>query len=438
MLVILSQTIEMVTFMKKATSKRTRGVILTFKGWKKLQSGIKECSLQNNLTLEELSDRTCLSINTVSKIQGRSETVDKRSLYCIFDYFNLELSDCDYTRPLPKEDSLKVRDNPKHDWGEAPDTSVFYDRSRELSQLQYWMLEEQCRLVTILGIGGVGKSTLAVRLGLHIQDEFDVVLWRSLQNAPLAEDKLTSILQFLLYALRKKIVIPQSFDEKLSLLMECLISHRCLLILDNAETILSSNGQIGQYCQDYEKYGQLFKSIGEASHNSCLILTSREKPKEIILLEGEKAKVKSMQLGGLGINEGRELLEQKGEFKGTERELQMLIEHYAGNPLALKILAAKTQELFDGDIGSVLDYLERGELLFNDICDVFKHQFKGLSKVEKNIMYWLAINREPVSLVQLTADVAIFAPKRYLPQAITSLLERSLIEKKTKVSFFNQ
>lgn len=422
--------------MKKATNRRNRGVILTFKGWNKLQSAIQKDSEENNLTLEELSDCTYLSINTVSKIQGRLKPVDRRSLRSMFDYFNLELTKFDYTKPLPKADKLEARDAYlKYDWGEAPDTSVFYGRLRELTQLQYWILEEQCRLVTLLGISGMGKSILAVKLGLQIQGEFDLVVWRSLENAPSAEDKLTSILQFLLWASQKEIVIPQSFDEKLSKLIECLISQRCLLILDNVETILCSNNQIGQCRQGYEDYAQLFKRIGEVPHQSCLLLTSKEKPREIVPLEGERTKVKCLSIGGLNTSEGRELFEQKGEFTGTEREWQMLIEHYAGNPLVLKFIAAKTQRLFNGRIAHVLDYAQRGELIIEEIYDLFKSQFQRLSMVEEKVMYSLAINLEPISLAQLTTDVAIFAPKGHLLPAIISLLQRSLIEKSGEYFF---
>jgi hypothetical protein len=425
----------MFIFMKRSANKRNRGVILTLKGWNKLQSVIQDNS-PSKLTLEELSENTCLSGNTICKIQGRSEPVDKRSLLCIFDYFNLELSESDYIKPLLKTDNLEAqRANSKHDWGEAPDTSVFYGRSKELMQLEYWVLVERCRLVTILGFGGIGKSTLAVRLALQIQSEFDVIVWRDLQNAPSVEDTLTNVLQFLLYALRKEIVIPQSFDEQLSKLMECLKNEHCLLILDNVETIFSSNSQAGQYRQGYQGYAQLFKRIGEVPHKSCLILTSREKPREIIPLEGERTKVKSMQLLGLNSREGSEIFHQKGDFTGTEHEWQMLIEHYAGNPLALKIVAAKTQELFNGRIINVLDYVQRGELIFEDIRDLLEHQFQRLSIIEENIIYWLAINREPMFLTQISADITIFACKRYLPQAITSLLQRSLIEKKGECFF---
>ncbi|MEM6752696.1 MAG: NB-ARC domain-containing protein, partial [Cyanobacteria bacterium P01_C01_bin.38] len=421
--------------MRKSANKRNRGVILSLQGSNKLQSVIQD-NYKSKLTLEELSDHTCLSINTICKIQGRSEPVDKRSLQCIFDYFNLDLSESDYIRPLQKTDNLEAkRTNSKHDWGEAPDTSVFYGRLKELTQLEYWILVERCRSIAILGFGGIGKSTLAVRLALQIQSEFDVIVWQSLQNAPPVENTLKNILQFLLYALRKEIVIPKSFDEQLSKLIECLISKHCLLILDNAETILSSSSQTGQCRQGYEGYAQLFKSIGEVPHKSCLILTSREKPKEIMPLEGETTKVKSMQLLGLNTNEGREIFQQKGDFTGTEREWQMLIEHYAGNPLALKIVAGKTQELFNGRIADVLDYVERGELIFEDIRDLLEHQFQSLSIIEENVIYWLAINREPMFLAQISADISIFAPKRYLPQAITSLLQKSLIEKSGECFF---
>lgn len=41
-------------------------------------------------------------------------------------------------------------------------------------------------------------------------------------------------------------IIPASLDGKLSKVMEYLRSQRCLLILDNAETILHSE-QVGQW-----------------------------------------------------------------------------------------------------------------------------------------------------------------------------------------------
>ena len=419
--------------MKQRTSRRSRGVILTLKGWDKLQAAKSEAECKENFgnrfSLEELSERTQLALHTISKILGRSEAVDKSSLKYVFDAFNLELSTSDYTRPRHQFEDLESRTYQQYYWGEAPDASIFYGRSEEMLQLRHWLLEERCRLITLLGIGGIGKSTLAVKLGLQVQSEFEVVVWRSLQNAPSVEDSITSILQSLSQTLEKEVLIPESFDGKLSKLTKYLINNRCLLILDNIETILSDNGQIGQYRPDYEGYGQLLKRFGEVPHNSCILLTSREKPREILALEGEKTKVKCLRLGGLNPTEGRKLFEQKVEFTGTQREWEELIEHYGGNPLALKIVAAGTQELFNGRITPVLEYVKQGALIFQDIGDLLERQFQRLSVVEQEVMYWLAIHREPLSLAELAADVVTSSSKLKLPQAVKSLLQRSLIKK---------
>ncbi len=77
---------------------------------------------------------------------------------------------------------------------------MFYGRSEELLQLRQWILKERCRLVGLLGIGGIGKSTLAVKLGLQIQSEFEVMVWRSLLNAPPVEEQLTNIQHTAIFA----------------------------------------------------------------------------------------------------------------------------------------------------------------------------------------------------------------------------------------------
>ncbi|MBE8967552.1 hypothetical protein IQ277_15205 [Nostocales cyanobacterium LEGE 12452] len=256
--------------MMKQPSRRRRGVILTLKGWDKFQASIAQAEFDDNagdsFSLEELSNRTCLALHTISKILTRKELIDRSSLQSAFVAFNFELSKNDYTQPSSTLEELETRQaNPQYDWGQAPDVSVFFGRSEELLQLRQWILEERCRLVRLLGIGGIGKSTLAVKLGLQIQSEFEVVVWRSLLNAPAVEEQITNILQFLLWALRKEMVIPESFDGKLSKLIEFLQSNRCLLILDNVETILAG-GKVGQCRPGYEGYGQLLKRVVEVPH----------------------------------------------------------------------------------------------------------------------------------------------------------------------------
>src|SRR5919202_1538872 len=421
--------------MQLQKTKRYRGVILTVQGWDKLQAAKTQAEFNENagdrFTLEELSEHTGLSLNTIAKVLGRSEAVDKQSLQWAFRAFGLELSKNDYARPTAAIEEVEATvqaEQPLPDWGSAIDTSIFCGRSEELMRLKQWVLEEQCRLVLLLGIGGIGKSTLAAKLVQQIHPNFEVVVWRSLQNAPPLEEWLESVLPVLLRARGEDVAVPSSLDGKLLKLMQGLHSCRCLLILDNAETILSA-GQTGPYRAGYEEYGQLFKNIGEASHQSCLLLTSREKPKEIVPLEGEASRVRSLLLKGLNPQAGQELFRYKGTFAGTESEWERLVAHYGGNPLALKLVAAATQELFNGRIIEILNYVQQGLAVFDDIRDLLQRQFDRLSLIEQEMIFWLAVNREPISLFELSEDVVTTTSKRKLPDAIRSLLRRSLIEK---------
>jgi WD40 repeat protein len=231
-------------------------------------------------------------------------------------------------------------------------------------------------------------------------------------------------------------VIPATLDEKLVLLMQYLRSQRCLLILDNAETILHRE-QVGQWGSGYEAYGQFLRTLGETPHQSCCLLTSREKPREIALMEGEQSVVRSLLLGGLTPDDGRAIFRQKGAFTGSEAEWQTLINHYGGNPLALKLVAAATQDLFNGSIAEVLTYLEQGVFVFEDIRDLLDRQFNRLSVEEQKILYWFAIHREPMAIAEIRQNVIGATSQQTVPQQVNSLLRRSLLEK-TDGLFFLQ
>jgi WD40 repeat protein len=332
------------------------------------------------------------------------------------------------TASPPTTATQTILHQPQTDWGEAMDVTQFYGRTEELETLEQWIVKERCRVVALLGIGGIGKSALAAKLGQQIQTQFEVVVWRSLQNAPPFEAWLETVLPILLRAQGEDIAVPSSLDGKLLKLMQGLRQKRCLLVLDNAETILSA-GQTAQYRAGYEGYGQLFKEIGEVSHQSCLLLTSREKPREVVPPEGKEQLARTLLLQGLNLEAGRELFRYKGIFAGTASEWERLVAHYGGNPLALKLVAAATQELFNGKIIEVLNYVQQGLAVFDDIRDLLQRQFDRLSEIEQEMIFWLAINREPNSLVELNRDIVTTVSRRRLPNSIQSLLRRSLIEK---------
>ncbi|NEP41385.1 MAG: serine/threonine protein kinase [Okeania sp. SIO2H7] len=92
---------------------RRRGVTLTRQGSRKLEQAKSEAEIEQNqrYTLESLSKKTGLTPNTLSKIFTCSLGVDKRTLKCCFDAFNLSLLADDYLY-LKSEQDNQVQINP--------------------------------------------------------------------------------------------------------------------------------------------------------------------------------------------------------------------------------------------------------------------------------------------------------------------------------------
>ncbi len=404
-------------------SKRKRGVILSPVGWQRLQEAQAQAEMEANgghpYTLEDLNEITGLSSHTLTKIRRRQAPVDKRSLEDYFSAFNLTLTPSDYIKPTSATEVRREKVIPiQQDWGEAIDVSIFYGRTSELATLEKWIQFDQCRLVGILGMGGIGKTALAVKIAQQLQEQFEYVIWRSLRNAPPLETLLGELVSFLSEG--------QENEAEIKLLLQCLRSSRSLIILDNVETILLPGECAGQYRTGYENYGQLFRLVGETAHSSCLILTSREKPAEVAALEGIDLSVHSLQLKGSS-EAAQKLIQAKG-LSGSEAQKQQLCVRYGGNPLALKIVATSIQDLFAGDIGT---FLAEDVTVFNSIQRLLDQQFNRLSSLEQTIMYWLAINREWTSISELADDIFPVVSKANLLEALESLSWRSLIEKQS-------
>jgi len=327
------------------------------------------------------------------------------------------------------------------DWGEAIDVSTFYGRTVELATLKRWILEDGCRSISILGMGGIGKTALSVKLAAEMAETrfaarsvaespsslspFQRILWRTLRNAPPVESLVADLIRVLSGDRLKEADLPADIAGRVSRLMEFLRSYRCLLVLDNVETVLQAGKYSGYFQDKHQGYGELLRRLAHTAHSSCLVLTSRENPRDLTALEGETLPVRSLRLNGLAGDDSKPILQAKGIFVGTAADWQTLSDRYAGNPLALKIVASTIQDLFDGDIS---EFLTQGAVVFDDIRNLLDQQFDRLSRLEKDMMYWLAIARESVTFTELQDDL-IAAPKSKLMEAVSSLMHRSLIEK---------
>src|SRR5437667_2574130 len=125
---------------------------------------------------------------------------------------------------------------PRVDWGDALDVPTFYGRGGGLATLAQWVVEARCRVVSVLGLGGSGKSAVAVSLMDRLAEHFQVVLFRSLRDAPSCEALLDACLQVL--APQPLSLVPADLEPRISRLLEHLRGSRVLLVLDNLETLL--------------------------------------------------------------------------------------------------------------------------------------------------------------------------------------------------------
>ncbi|MEG3920232.1 NB-ARC domain-containing protein [Microcoleus sp. T3_A4] len=309
----------------------------------------------------------------------------------------------------------------QEDWGQAPDVSVFYGRTEELTTLKQWIVSDNCRVVALLGLAGSGKTTLSVQLAKQVQNEFDFVIWRSLRSAPAPSDFLGSLIQ--LFSNQHKPDVPIDLNSKISRLVEYLRKHRCLVILDDFEAVLKPEELAGHYREGCEGYRDLIVRLCEVNHNSCLVLVSSEEPTELALLAGEK--VRSLK-PAISEEIAREIFQEKG-LSPQEQELKILLSRYGGNLLALKIVATTINEFFEGN---VLKLLEATALFIEEhISNLLAQQFDRMSSSEQDIAYWIAIAQSPISLATLREQMLVNSSLSDLLKNLDSMGRRSLIDK---------
>jgi ATP/maltotriose-dependent transcriptional regulator MalT/WD40 repeat protein/class 3 adenylate cyclase/DNA-binding XRE family transcriptional regulator len=308
------------------------------------------------------------------------------------------------------------------DLGEAIDVPALYGREAEVAILEQWMLADRCRVVAVLGLGGIGKTSLAISVAQQIAPRFDAVLFRSLRNAPPLESLLDSLIRT---ASNQQVLPPDSLADKIARLVQLCRERRCLLVLDNLETIMQAGEHAGNYRADYADYGELVRRLAETQHQSCLLLTSREKPGELGPLEGPSSPVRSLILGGLTGNAAQIILAEKA-LTGNDADLVDLAHRCGGNPLALKLVAGPIRELFGGDVAA---FLTASEPLFNSVGRLLEQQVNRASAFEQSLLAWLAIEREPTSLDRLLVDLGQMAHRGAILAALEALRHRSLIER---------
>lgn len=330
---------------------------------------------------------------------------------------NTNITYCPFSPPVEQNQSINkeektTKNTNYHDLTVAPKITYFYGRETELETLSQWLTTQNPRLISVLGISGIGKTTLVKQfVDRHLQ-QFDVIIWKSIKLSPSLDTIITDIFT---------LINPDhiQFDNKLSHLFNLLNRQKCLIILDDVQELFSSGQFAGQYKTEYKEYKTFFTKITEIEHRSSLILISQEQCQEMLCLDEELYPVHCLELKGL---DSTEILKKLG-LKDEEKWLTLL-NLYEGNRVYLKDIAILIKNIFGGKVSEFLT--EESLILTEDIQFMLNELFKRLSAIEQQIAVELSKYDQAVSREDLRQALSLSSMD--LINGLQSLTKRYLLQ----------
>jgi len=297
----------------------------------------------------------------------------------------------------------------------------FFGREKELSELREIIHSPGTTVVTITGIGGMGKTSLAVRLLDELKHEF--------RNGgvlvPLAELEHTGqLVPAILSALGRQ--SGESLGEKR--LVDTLSRTEAFIVLDNFEHLITA--------------APLMESLSAKLTSSRIVITSRTS----LGFAGEII----YNLSGMDLPEGDDWHETPsimlflsiygtGAGKIGPEDLRLIgniCRSLAGVPLGIKLAASMCSERTIGEIHESISLKKKildisgktGERRHRSLRTVFNYSWMLLTAEERRVFTALSVFRG--SFPSAAAKEVVAASE----EVIQSLRRKSLLEMKKKAS----
>ncbi|MBE9234150.1 ATP-binding protein [Cuspidothrix issatschenkoi LEGE 03284] len=318
--------------------------------------------------------------------------------------------------PSPENDEIihKQEKITSHlDLKDAPEIGDFYGRKLELSLLQQKILQGKCNLINLLGIRGIGKTTLALKLVDNIKESFEFVIYKSLKYLP----SLTQLITETIYPNDQ--LIPDNSHHQLSQFKKAIEKHSYLIIIDDVNCIFSKHQVSGKYQPGYEGYGNLFKLLSTTKHRSCLIINSSEEIRELSRPQTDHSHVFTLELLGLD-NDGVNILKKFG--LKNEENYRKLLNIYQGTPQYLQIIGYLIQELFAGDTNKFLQLDQ--PFIDIELRDLLEQSLDILPPSEIELLHFISSQNGSILLSELEKSYQVYEP---IVSSIQSLKRRFLI-----------
>ncbi|MEC4983542.1 MAG: ATP-binding protein, partial [Oscillatoria sp. PMC 1076.18] len=145
-----------------------------------------------------------------------------------------------------KENPLETEVN-YQDLGTAPKISYFYGRTNELETLFNWTLTQNIRLAAVIGLSGIGKTTLIKRFIDLYSQSFEAIIWKSLKFPK----PLISLLNDVLETFQIKNSNSNNFNQQLDKLIKFCQQKKCLIVFDDVQNLFFPGTFAGEYQNNY-------------------------------------------------------------------------------------------------------------------------------------------------------------------------------------------
>ncbi|MEO0013944.1 MAG: hypothetical protein RLZZ535_2333 [Cyanobacteriota bacterium] len=314
-----------------------------------------------------------------------------------------------------------------HHWATAPKIAHFIGRDKQIKLLESWSQDLNCNCIIVSGMVGCGKTSLITKFAKNTQNQFDYVIWFSLNNS-LSPITLTSNLLKIISQNSDQYSNSEFTQQDLSSLLAQLIDHlkqkKILLVLDDLESILEVH-QVGIcYQQNLEGYGHFLRSIIATNHQSLLICASKIRPNSLEYYGMNQ--IKNLDLQGFE----KLTIERIADLESTNINISKAkLLHLAAslhyNPQLLKITASHLHIFHDDH--EELEQVVQELSLVEEIVSLLEQELNCLAKLEKEIIFWLAIPCQAVSQKDLANNLKYAQSKIKFNKSIKSLEKRSLI-----------
>ncbi|MGK7897720.1 MAG: tetratricopeptide repeat protein [Xenococcus sp. (in: cyanobacteria)] len=263
------------------------------------------------------------------------------------------------------------------------------ERTAEINIIQSWLNNPQINTLGIQGLGGTGKSTIASYL--YQKTDFAAKFWADVSLNP----DFTIFAEKVITAFGGKVTQPIEVTQLINDLLALLSQRRCLLIIDNLETLIDE----ARNWQN-DNYQQFFSRWLRQGTTSIILLTTRDKPQ---LFQGLQH---WYSLEGMKIAEGISLLTKLG-IVGTATELEDFVQYVDGHPLNIDLVAGYLREYCESQLSQVAELgLEQFEFAYQEASGAHRNQDARLSWIiqqhlqrltteQKNFLIDLSVYRLP-------------------------------------------